>query len=87
MMFQSACLLPWLTVADNIMFGLRGTKAARRETAERYLLLTGLADFAQAYPAQLSGGERQRVAIARALSCPHDILLTDFTLILPDRYN
>jgi NitT/TauT family transport system ATP-binding protein len=78
--FQEDACFSWLTVADNIVFGLRraGTDPAeiarRREHALR---LMGLQDFADAYPAQLSGGMRQRVCIARTLVMQPRLILLD----------
>ena len=73
---------PWLTVADNVAFGMRyrdgPRRGARRPSASRhYLDLVGLADFADAYPNRISGGMRQRVAIARTLAAGSDVLLMD----------
>lgn len=76
--FQEHRLLPWLTVEQNILFGLgrlgAGEKALR---LARQLELVGLSAFAKAYPGQLSGGMAQRVAIARALANQPAILLLD----------
>ncbi len=69
--FQDFALLPWRSVAGNISLVLEDRlrdKAARRERVGEVLRLTGLTDFADAYPKQLSGGMRQRVGIARALA-------------------
>jgi NitT/TauT family transport system ATP-binding protein len=80
--FQEYGVFPWLTVRDNIAFGLR-LRANRkpeseiRETCERYMGLMGLADFADAYPKTLSGGMRQRLAIARAYAVRPEFLLMD----------
>ena len=66
--FQEPRLLPWLTVADNIGFGLSADSAtARRDKVARALARVGLLDKANAWPRELSGGQAQRVAIARAL--------------------
>ncbi|AYC34873.1 ABC transporter ATP-binding protein [Pseudomonas cavernae] len=80
MVFQSYTLFPWLTVRENIEFGLkrRGIGAAeRREIVEYYLNEVGLKAFADNHPKQLSGGMMQRVAIARALANDPQILLMD----------
>jgi NitT/TauT family transport system ATP-binding protein len=80
--FQEYGVFPWLTVAENIVFGLRlaanRTDAARRQAiCEHYLELMGLADFRNAYPKTLSGGMRQRVALARAYAVSPEFLLMD----------
>src|ERR1700754_4040225 len=76
--FQEPRLLPWLSVADNIGFGLADLPAAeRREKVARSLARVGLADKAQAWPRELSGGQAQRVAIARALVPQPEVLLLD----------
>ena len=77
--FQDARLMPWLSVHDNVAFGLVGRE--RRATIEArcaaMLELVGLSAFRDAFPAQLSGGMAQRVAIARALVLEPDLLLLD----------
>ncbi len=78
--FQEDACFPWLTVTDNIAFGLRqaGVGADERERRVTHALeLMGLADFAAAYPAQLSGGMRQRVCIARTLVLQPRLILLD----------
>ncbi len=78
--FQSYALFDWLSVSENIEFGLRmrGIKARERaERANKFLALMGLRQFANRYPYELSGGMKQRVAIARALANNPDILLMD----------
>ena len=76
--FQEPRLLPWLSVADNIAFGLSGLPAAtRRARVATALARVGLADKAQAWPRELSGGQAQRVAIARALVPQPEVLLLD----------
>ena len=78
--FQENACFPWLTVADNIVFGLRRLKVPRQEVQRRLrhaLQLMGLTDFAGAYPAQLSGGMRQRVCIARTLVTEPRLILLD----------
>jgi ABC-type nitrate/sulfonate/bicarbonate transport system ATPase subunit len=80
MVFQSYTLYPWLTVADNIGFGLKlqgVSKAERQQKIAYYLEVVGLSKFAKAYPKQLSGGMKQRVAIARALANEPEVLLMD----------
>ncbi|MEU0487181.1 ABC transporter ATP-binding protein, partial [Streptosporangium sp. NPDC006013] len=76
--FQQHRLFPWLSVAGNVGFGLRGLpRAARRERVAELLELTGLADVARARPYELSGGMQQRAAIARALAPDPALLLMD----------
>ncbi len=78
--FQEPRLLPWLTVIDNVSFGLEVRGVSRqeaRERARRSIQLVGLRDFADAWPRQLSGGMAQRVGIARALTVQPEILLLD----------
>ena len=80
MVFQNYTLFPWLSVADNIGFGLdlkKTPKARRKEIVSYYLEIIGLTQFANAYPKQLSGGMKQRVAIARALANEPELLLLD----------
>jgi ABC-type nitrate/sulfonate/bicarbonate transport system ATPase subunit len=80
MVFQSYTLFPWLTVADNIGFGLKLRNIPKCEYKSRvahYLEVIGLTQFARAYPKQLSGGMKQRVAIARALANEPEVLLMD----------
>ncbi len=78
--FQAPALLPWRTVARNIMLPLEimGLPAEqRRAEAAQYIELMGLKDFARKFPWQLSGGMQQRVSIARALSFKPSLLLMD----------
>jgi NitT/TauT family transport system ATP-binding protein len=80
--FQEYGVFPWLTVAQNIKFGLklranRVGEAERHEIRDRYMRLMGLQDFADAYPKTLSGGMRQRLAIARAYAVKPEFLLMD----------
>ena len=78
--FQEDASFPWLTVRDNVAFGLRRVGMDGAEIARRidYAVgFMGLADFADAYPAQLSGGMRQRVCIARTLVLQPRLILLD----------
>jgi len=78
--FQDHSLFPWMTVIENIEFGLRSRgitgKRAHRE-ALHYLEMVGLTEFADARPTQISGGMKQKVAVARALALDPDMLLMD----------
>ncbi|MBM3537822.1 MAG: ABC transporter ATP-binding protein [Alphaproteobacteria bacterium] len=78
--FQEYALFAWMTVRQNVEFGLkmRGIgKAERRDKARRFLDVVGLAKMADRYPHELSGGMRQRVAVARALVNEPEVLLMD----------
>nr|WP_319564627.1 ABC transporter ATP-binding protein [uncultured Rhodoferax sp.] len=80
MVFQGYTLFPWLTVRQNIEFGLKRRNmpaAQRREVVDHYLAEVNLLGFADNFPKQLSGGMMQRVAIARALANDPQILLMD----------
>ena len=79
--FQQYSLFPWLTVLQNVTFGLEMTTKNSKEeniaAAERYLKSVGLIDFKDSYPHELSGGMKQRVAIIRSLLNHSPILLMD----------
>src|SRR5436309_7123668 len=76
--FQEPRLLPWLTVAENVGFGLADRpKAERAERVARQLDRVGLTDKANVWPRELSGGQAQRVALARALVMRPEVLLLD----------
>src|SRR6476469_6740649 len=76
--FQEPRLLPWLTVAQNVGFGLADRpRAERAERVARQLDRVGLADKANVWPRELSGGQAQRVALARALVMRPEVLLLD----------
>lgn len=80
MVFQSYTLFPWMSVEDNIRFGLKIKKMPKNEQDEiikKYLDVIGLSKFAKCYPKELSGGMKQRVAIARALANQPEVLLMD----------
>jgi NitT/TauT family transport system ATP-binding protein len=82
MVFQDPALFPWLSIYENIVFGLRlGAQKVPenevKERAEALLSLTHLDLFAHSYPHQLSGGMKQRVAVARALAVKPQVLLMD----------
>jgi NitT/TauT family transport system ATP-binding protein len=78
--FQEYALFPWLTVYDNIAYGLREARLTERQvraTAERYIHLIGLDGFERRFPRELSGGMKQRVALARTFAYEPSILLLD----------
>jgi NitT/TauT family transport system ATP-binding protein len=78
--FQDYALFPWMTVQDNVEFGLeaRGIPLEqRRKTSGELLKVVGLQEFSKRYPHHLSGGMKQRVSIARALAVAPQILLMD----------
>jgi NitT/TauT family transport system ATP-binding protein len=80
LIFQELGLFPWLTVAQNVEFGMKMkliSKAQRQEKVFEYLRLVHLSQFKDSYTHQLSGGMRQRVALARALASEPDVLLMD----------
>jgi NitT/TauT family transport system ATP-binding protein len=75
--FQENGIFPWLTVRDNITFGLRRDDPKREEVLRHYVEMVGLKGFEGAYPRELSGGMRQRVEIARALAANPEIIYMD----------
>ncbi|PYV95203.1 MAG: nitrate/sulfonate/bicarbonate ABC transporter ATP-binding protein [Acidobacteria bacterium] len=80
LIFQELGLFPWLTVSENVEFGMKMkgiARAERQEKVQYYLRLVHLAQFKDSYIHQLSGGMRQRVALARALATEPDVLLMD----------
>jgi len=80
LVFQDHGLFPWLTIVDNVAFGLEARGVARgerRRRAEEILVALGLEAFARAYPHQLSVGMRQKAALARALLLDPQALLLD----------
>jgi ABC-type nitrate/sulfonate/bicarbonate transport system ATPase subunit len=80
MVFQSYTLFPWLTVLENVCFGLRERglpRSEQLEIARGFIAKVGLTGFEQHYPKQLSGGMQQRTALARALANDPRILLMD----------
>lgn len=78
--FQEDALFPWLTVGENIAFGLKGRKQSRKAKAgevSRFLNLVGLSEFRDYLPSEISGGMKQRVALARVLILEPEVLLMD----------
>jgi NitT/TauT family transport system ATP-binding protein len=80
MVFQEASIFPWMTVRDNVAFGLKAQGLAKKQRyaiADPYIRKVGLGGFEEALPHQLSGGMKQRVSIARALANDPEMLLMD----------
>ena len=77
LVYQYGALFPFMTVAGNVAYGVRGDRRARIRRTRQILDRFGIAYLAGASPARLSGGERQRVALARALASDPEVLLLD----------
>ncbi|MBA2113977.1 ABC transporter ATP-binding protein [Bremerella alba] len=80
--FQSPCLLPWMTAMQNVRMGVdrvypHASRTERRQICEYYLSIVGLADSMDKYPREMSGGMQQRVGIARAIALKPNMLLLD----------
>jgi NitT/TauT family transport system ATP-binding protein len=90
MIFQEQSIFPWMTVRDNVAYGLRMRRVPRstlQPVVDGYLNKVGLSRFAGAYPHQLSGGMKQRVSIARAFANDPEILLMDEPFAALDEQN
>jgi NitT/TauT family transport system ATP-binding protein len=75
--FQDSCLLPWLTVRENVGMALNSDNSGKEKICDYYIDMVKLNRFKSAYPHQLSGGMKQRVALARALATDSPVLLMD----------
>jgi NitT/TauT family transport system ATP-binding protein len=90
MVFQEHSLFPWLTVIENVTYGLEMnglSKRRRVDAAEPFLKMVGLAKYRNYYPHQLSGGMKQRASLARAFVVNPDILLMDEPFAALDAQN
>lgn len=77
LVFQAYNSFPWLTVRENVAFGLQQRNGIDRKRIDEWLCYMGLSDFANVYPKRLSGGMRQRLAIARSMIVRPEVLLLD----------
>ena len=87
LVFQDHCVFPWMTVLENVAFGLEFRsmpRADRHQQALEFIEQVGLGGFAESYPAELSVGMRQRVSLARAFVAKPQILLMDEPLAALD---
>lgn len=76
--FQENAVFPWLTVEDNVGFGVkRRDPEERKKVVEHYIEMVGLTGFGKSFPRELSGGMKQRVEIARAFAAEPDVLFMD----------
>jgi len=76
--FQESSVFPWLTVEDNVGFGVkRSTSEERTKVVDHYIEMVGLTGFGRSFPRELSGGMKQRVEIARAFAAEPDVLFMD----------
>jgi NitT/TauT family transport system ATP-binding protein len=76
--FQENAIFPWLTVEDNVGFGVKRRNAEeRKKVVDHYIEMVGLTGFIKAFPRELSGGMKQRVEIARAFAAEPDVLFMD----------
>ncbi|TAK08028.1 ATP-binding cassette domain-containing protein, partial [bacterium] len=90
LVFQQQAVFPWMTVWENIAFGLRrrGVRGAElKDIVDHFLNITGLSGFWNFYPYQLSGGMKQRVGVARAFANDPEILLMDEPFASLDEQN
>ena len=90
MVFQETSIFPWMTVRANVAYGLMLRDVPRAQVdpvVDKFLALTGLAPFADAYPYQLSGGMKQRTAVARAFANDPEVLLMDEPFAALDEQN
>lgn len=85
-LFQNYALFPHMTVEQNILAGIKGTAAEKKEILHKYLKLFYLTDLKKAYPGSLSGGQQQRTALARIFASKPDILMLDEPFSALDDY-